>query len=270
MPMTTQEIMDLALEMVGFHEIPADSGIYVNGTDIERILLGIDMGSAEILLAQEMGYDCVVAHHPQPAIVTFPDIIDKHVNQMVAAGVPEEEAWRAVASLKERLQFSYHAGNYDHAPSVARLVGMPYMSIHNPLDELGRRRMAQAVEEHASGSEATLQDVVDALMTIPDFKDSPTRPEIRIGDPGAPAGKVMVSHAAGTNGGYEVARAYFAHGVDTVIYIHIAHPAYLKLKQEALGNLIVSGHITSDRAGITPFVEALREKGVEVTTISGV
>ena len=34
--------------------------------------------------------------------------------------------------------------NYDHAPSFARLIDMPYMNIHLALDEVGRQMMAQS------------------------------------------------------------------------------------------------------------------------------
>jgi hypothetical protein len=76
-------------------------------------------------------------------------------------------------------------------------------------------------------------------------------------------------HGAGTNGGYAVARAYFQAGVDTVLYIHIAPEEAQRLRNEASGNLIVSGHISSDLVGINPFVAKLEERGLEVVRMSG-
>ena len=35
----TKEIMDIALKLVGFDSVPADSGIYVEGKNIKKILL---------------------------------------------------------------------------------------------------------------------------------------------------------------------------------------------------------------------------------------
>jgi len=78
---------------------------------------------------------------------------------------------------------------------------------------------------------------------------------------------VVVSHAAGTNGGYEVAKTYFKHGVGTLIYIHISSADLDRLIADGVGNLIVTGHIASDSVGINPFLKALEERRVSVTRI---
>lgn len=78
--------------------------------------------------------------------------------------------------------------------------------------------------------------------------------EIFIGDRKSPAGKVVVAHGAHTNGGYDVANTCFEAGINMVVYIHIAYGDYVKLKKEAKGKLIVTGHIASDTVGINPFV----------------
>jgi hypothetical protein len=57
--MNTEEIMELALALAGLDDVPADSQIYHPGEEIERILLGIDIGSAELWLAKELGYDAI-------------------------------------------------------------------------------------------------------------------------------------------------------------------------------------------------------------------
>jgi methionine aminopeptidase len=144
---------------------------------------------------------------------------------------------------------------------------MPYMNIHTPLDEVGRRIMAQKIKSRI-GKDATVQDVVTALNELLEFKNAVTEIKIRLGKAENPAGKVVVSHGAGTNGGYEVAKAYFKHGVGTVVYIHVGAGDLAKLKTEKkTGNLIVTGHVASDSVGINPFIYELEKKGVSVTTI---
>ena len=68
-----------------------------------------------------------------------------------------------------------------------------------------------------------------------------------------------------------MASVYFRNGVDTVVYIHIAPAEIPKLRAEFPEgkNLVISGHIASDLAGINPFVERLEEMGIEVTRVSG-
>lgn len=269
--LSTDDIMAIALEQAGLTEVPPDSQVYVPGQNLRRLLAGIDIGVAELLLARELGCDGVLAHHPDPATQNFPAILDRHAEQMVAAGVPAEVAAAAVAQLKAGRFWRSHSANYDHAPSVARRLGLAFLAIHNPPDEVGRRRMAAAVEAAvaAKGDGATVADVCAGLMALPEFRRAPTRPEVAVGSADAPCGRVAVAHGAGTNGGYPVARAYWDHGVSTVVYIHCAWEAIERLRREGGGNLVVAGHIASDLVGLNPLLEAIEARGVEVVRISG-
>ena len=270
--MNSQEIMRLALDMVGFDGIPADSAIQVPGKDMKRVLFGIDIGVPELLLAKELEVDGVIAHHPIGLNIS--PIYDKHVDQMASFGIPREVGEKAVAPIKEATNLSFLSGNFDHVISVARVLGLPLMNIHNPLDEVGRRIMDDAITARrkaveGAGRTFTVGDVVEALQGIPEWSRVPTRPQIMVGKAENPAGKVAVAHAAGTNGRYAVANAYYEYGVSTVVYIHVDAPGLAKLRAENKGNLVVAGHIVADAAGINPFVALLRQKGMEVITISG-
>lgn len=44
MGLTTKEIMDLALKLAQLEEVPEDSGILVPGEDIEKVMVGVDIG----------------------------------------------------------------------------------------------------------------------------------------------------------------------------------------------------------------------------------
>jgi len=186
---------------------------------------------------------------------------------------PHFEAEEAVRPLKEALTLSYQSGNYGHTVSAARLLGLPYLNIHNPLDELGRRIMDRAVQDavSAAGDGARVNDVIAGLMSVPEFQTTPTRPLVALGEPSNPAGRVVVAHGAGTNGRAPVALAYFRHGVGTVVYIHLDYTELLKLRAQAPkgANLVVAGHIVSDLVGINPFVRALEERGLEIVRGSG-
>jgi hypothetical protein len=114
---------------------------------------------------------------------------------------------------------------------------------------------------------STVQDVVCALNDLPEFKNASTKIKIRLGKAENPCGKVVVSHAAGTNGGYEIAKTYFKHGIGTVVYIHVGLGDLEKLRAEGVGYLVVTGHIASDSVGINPFIQELEDKGISVTTI---
>ena len=266
--MNTEEIMELALNLAGLKKVPEDSTIYVSGDNIRKILFGIDAGVPELFLAKQLDYDVVIAHHPQggKATIDFHKVFKRHIQQIVAAGVPVEEAEKAVEKRLEELEVEMHTRNYAHAVDVARLLKMSYMNIHTPLDEIGRKIMTEKVNSRIRKN-STVQDVVSALRELPEFKNAVTEIKIRLGKAENLAGRIVVSHGAGTNGGYEIAKTYFKYGIGTVVYIHIRPADLEKLKAEKNGNLIVTGHIVSDSVGINPLIHELEKRNASVTRI---
>ena len=271
--MNTDRLMQLALEMAGLGEIPADSAIHHPGGEISKVLFGIDLKAPELVIASVQGFDCAISHHPVGGSSTlrFHEVLERHVDQMVGAGVPRDVAEETMCATIEDRRVLSSMTNYDHDPSVAVLLDIPYLNIHTPLDEIGRRRMAEAAAE--LGEEATIAELVDRFYeTFGEFRNAATEIEVRVGKPENRIGRVVVSHGAGTNGGYSVAKAYYDHGIDTVIYIH-CRPADAKKLIDEYGeakNLIVTGHIASDSVGINPYVGRLREEGLDVATFSGI
>jgi len=88
--MNTDDLMQLALDLIGWESLPADSAVYVPGNDLRRVLMGLDIGTAELLMARQMGYDAVIAHHPVGLPHRVWPVYLRHVDLMTAAGVPEE------------------------------------------------------------------------------------------------------------------------------------------------------------------------------------
>lgn len=270
---TTQDLVDIALELSGMSILPADSAVYVEGSDIRKVLFGIDIAGAELLLARDLGCDAVIAHHPAggSATLRFPEVLARQLEFLVANGVPENEAREAVQPLITRATMAAHARNHDHVPSIARAIGMPFMNMHLPLDELGRQMLVSAIDNHLATieGEPSVQDAIDGLAVMPEFKDAMTPIMVPAGSVKSALGRYVVVHGAGTNGGANIARTYFSNGIDTVLYIHCGGDDVMRLQQEGRGNLIVTGHISSDMVGINPYVREIEARGVEVVRISG-
>lgn len=271
MGLSTDDVMQVSLDLVGWDEVPADSQIYVPGENLETALVGIDLESPEIQLAHRQDYDLVLAHHPagDDARVYFGPVLDRQVEFMTAHGVPEDDAEEAIASLRSRMTHAGHSANYRHDPSVAEHLDQPYMNVHLAPDELGRRRFREVADGMAD--DAAVGEFVDELGEIPELRDAITDVELRVGDADNDLGEVAIHHAAGTNGGSEVASAYFDYGVDTVLYIHVGAGDTATLREEygEEKNLVVTGHIASDAVGMNEFVEALEAEGLECDCISG-
>lgn len=273
--MNTQDILDLALKLANQSDLPSDTTINVPAKDVRRALFGIDVGAADLLLAKQKGYDLVIAHHPTggSAVLEFPKVLAKHADILIRHGVPRAAADAAVREMQEEREPRAHAENYDWLPSIARMIGIGLMCIHNPCDEIGRRVMDETLRAGLRPN-PRVRDAIDTLYSIPEFQAAKTRIALRIGKMDNPLGKWAVHHGAGTNGGVPVARTAFEHGIDTVFYIHIDAGALRRLWEltgrEGSKNLVVTGHVGSDSIGINVLVRELRARGVRVDTYSGI
>jgi len=266
--------MALSLEEARMSRVPEDSEVLVPGSDLKRAMFGIDIDSGELALAKQLGFDVVIAHHPSGGgtWAGFPAVLERHEAIMIGAGVPAAQARAAVEALKDEHGPRTHLLNYDRLPSVARMLKLPFMNIHAPADEVGRRVMSELIAERVKPG-AKVSDSVAALMELPEFAHSRHPIVMRMGAASAPLGKWVFVHGAGTNGGYPVASALFRNGLDTVFYIHI-DPAHLRRLKDEFGaagkNLVVTGHIASDSVGINVIIRRLRREGLAVEAMGGV
>ena len=101
MAVDTDRIMKLGLELAGWKKLPADSAVHIKGKNISKVLIGIDIGTAESMLAKELECDAVIAHHPiGVASVNFYKVFDRHVDYMVEYGIPKKIAREAVENSR--------------------------------------------------------------------------------------------------------------------------------------------------------------------------
>ena len=126
---STADLMNVALKLANLKEMPVDTDIIVPGNDVKKILIGIDMDTAEILLARELGCDCVVSHHPKNIHPDYADIMDHHVDKLVACGVPINKAQRVLKVQKDAVALGRHGNNSERFGSAAKLLGMPYIVV---------------------------------------------------------------------------------------------------------------------------------------------
>jgi len=265
--------MDLALDLAGLDEVPSDSAVIVEGENIKKVLVGVDMGTAELLLAKELGVDCVIGHHPvgDTTRTEFTDVMKNQIDRMVEAGVPINKAQKVLMPRIDEVNVGLHPANYDRATSAARLLNMPYIGIHSPCDVIAERTVQEHMDKvYSENPKATIQDLIDDLMTIPEYKNSLSEPKARVGSTEDYCGKPFVTMAGGTGGGAEVFKAYFEAGVGTLVTMHIPVADIKKVKEHGIGNVLVAGHMSSDSVGINGLMNELENRGIEVIRMSGV
>ncbi len=270
--MNTQDILSLALQMAGLKETPADSGIIVPSEQVKKVLFGVDIDTADLLLARELGADLVLAHHPAsggPAVHLY-QVMERQVEMMVRAGVSINRAQKALRERVESIERGSHARNYDKTGAAARLLNMPLMNIHMPLDIISENAVQKHLDDRLSPT-SRVSDVVDALKEMPEFAaEGPAAPVIRAGGKDDYAGKVYVRMAGGTNGGPAVMKAYFEAGAGTLVLMHIPEDSLKAVKDQNIGNIVIAGHMRSDSVGINLFASALAQRGLQVIKMGGI
>jgi hypothetical protein len=263
MTVSTNDIMKIGLDLVGWLRMPPDSAIHVKGNSIHRALITVDVSTSELILAKNIGCDVVIAHHPiGVSSMEFHRVFDRHTQFMIQNGVPDNEARNAVSRLKRRIQIRSHANIYKQIVDTAGILKMPLINIHQPCDEFMRRIILEKINDHKDHHK--ISDLLKLIDEIPEFNNAVSRPIVALGSAKSNVGRIALVLAAGTNGGYPIAKLYYEHGVSTVIYLHIDPTDAAKLNDEKIrGNLVILGHLAGDSIGLNALADKIELEGVE-------
>ena len=269
--MTTKELMDIALKLASVKKVPHDCGIIVEGKDIKKVLMGVDMDTAELLLARELGFDCVVSHHPRNTNTEMLDLLHTHINKLEALGVPRNKSQKLLEERKTELDYNQHVSNSRRSESAAKLMDMPFMCIHTPADIIGEAIVQEFLDKKFKNKpETKVDEVVKALEEIGEYKESIRKPVIRVGAKDSYAGRIYVLMSGLTGPGKKILKEYFEAGVGTLILMHIPEKDAKEIKEQGIGNVIVAGHMSSDSLGLNKIAQKWSEHGVETTMMSGI
>ena len=269
--MTTQALMNIALKTANLDKMPEDCGIIVEGQGIKKVLMGVDMDTAELMLAKELGYHCVVSHHPRNTDTDMLEVLNDHIFKLEALGVPRNKSQKLLAERKDELSYMRHVSNSRRSESAAKLLNMPYMCIHTPTDIIGEAIVQNFLDDKFKGKpETTVQDIVEALEEIGEYKNSVRKPVIRAGSKESYAGKIYVLMSGLTGPGAKILKAYFEAGVGTLVMMHVPEKDAKEIKEQGIGNVIIAGHMSSDSLGLNKIAQKWAEKGVETTMMSGI
>ena len=284
--LSTEEIMGIALELVDETEIPLDSGIHVPGENIKKLIFTMDANVGLLHMAKYMGFDAVVCHHPCGVLPQRGEVYRKHLDLLEKHGVVREEAMSALGGYidtavcrieNKRFRMLYYESPNQTVLEVdaAKLLNLPFMNIHNLLDEQGRIILQSKINEAAlTNPRWTLENVLSLIETLPEARyardEYGISPKISIGQSNSEASKVIFVHGALSAPDPEIVKFYWRNGFKTVIALHMEFENIERLKRESQGNLILTGHFLGDSLGMTPFITALREKSLEVNCMGGV
>jgi putative NIF3 family GTP cyclohydrolase 1 type 2 len=242
--------------------------------EVKKILAGIDIASAEVLLFDRlnekgMGLDLLVAHHPEGlALTALHEVMDLQVDMYGLNGVPLNVSHALMHSRMVDVQRKIQPTNYNQAIDSAKLLDVPFMSLHTIWDNLGN----QFILNYIKGKDyETVGEIVDDLMEIPEYIEATKAkagPQVVSGSEKSRAGKVTVFYTGGTNPSKEIYIELAKAGVGTIIDMHMPEDAIKEMKKLHV-NVINAGHMSSDSIGANIFFDELEKKGVDVVPCSG-
>lgn len=245
-----------------------DSAI-LNGTpqaEIKKILVGIDIEAAELLLADRIreneGLDLVISHHPEgKAYAGLHKVMRLQVDILIKAGVSRSVAAELLEERMREVERRVMPNNHMRPVDAARLLNMPFMCIHTPADN--------HVASFLSGLFAKerpkkVQDIVDILMGLPEYKIADNSlnngPKIILGNPGRSTGKILMEMTGGTEGNKDVYDKLYKSGIRTLVSMHLSEEHFKKVKDANL-NVVIAGHISSDTLGLNLLLDRIEKQG---------
>jgi putative NIF3 family GTP cyclohydrolase 1 type 2 len=241
---------------------------------VKRILAGIDISSAEVLLYDRlnekgMGLDLLIAHHPEGiALTALHEVMDLQTDMYGNNGMPLNVSHALMQGRMVDVQRKIHPTNYNQAIDTAKLLDVPFMSLHTIWDNLGN----QFILDYIKGKNYdTVGEIVEDLMDIPEYVEATKAkagPLVISGSEKSRAGKVAVFYTGGTNPAKEIYMELAKTGIGTIIDMHMPEDSVKEMKKLHV-NVINAGHMSSDSIGANIFFDALEKKGVDVVACSG-
>lgn len=239
---------------------------------IKKIIAGIDIGGSELLLAQQLGVDLAITHHPEgAALADLHSVMDLQAQVLAMYGIPINIAESVIKPKISEVSRAVAPINHDRSIDMARILKLDYMCTHTIADNLGARFLFDLIEKKAKDLEY-VEDVIKLLKEIPEYKDAAKRktgPMIFAGAPDSHCGKIVITEfTGGTSGSKDIYEKMSHYGIGTIIGMHMGEE-HRKEAEKYHINVIIAGHMASDSLGMNLFLDEIEKQGIEIIPISG-
>ncbi|TET54086.1 MAG: NGG1p interacting factor NIF3 [Actinobacteria bacterium] len=238
-------------------------------TEIEGVLAGIDIEIGEILLADRLNekgsskINLLLAHHPEGrSLAQMHQVMYMQADIWKKFGVPINIGDFLIEKRAREVQQRLMPINHNRSVDGARLLGLNYMTVHTPGDNLVSRFVQRMMDEKEP---KTVGDVLKELRKVEEYAQAAKQgfgPQILVGSPATRVGKIFVDMTGGTEGPKEVIEKLAQAGVGTLVQMHLSE----KLKKEAEEahiNVVIAGHVSSDAIGLNLFLDKLEARGLK-------
>ena len=188
--------------------------------EIKKVLCGIDIDVAEILLAKELGdIDLVISHHPMGrALADLHEVMELQVDVLNQYGVPVNIA---EGLLKERISEvarGINPRNHWRAIDAAKLLRINLMCLHTVADNNAAKFLREKIEAQ---NPERLEDIMAILRSIEEYQQAialGVGPRLFVGQPENRCGKIALTElTGGTEGSPKLFEKMAQAGIGTVV-----------------------------------------------------
>ena len=234
--------------------------------DVKSVLVGIDIGVGEILLADRLRQkgapvDLVISHHPSArALAQLTGVMRIQPGIWQRFGLGEEIAQGLMKDRVGEVSRSIAPSNLTQTLDAARLLGIPLMCCHTAADNCVTGFLQGLFDKEKP---KTLKNILDILKRMPEYRNAAkigNGPFILIGDEKKKAGRIFVDMTGGTSGPDRVYARLSQAGVGSIVGMHCKETAYKTAALEFI-NYVIAGHIASDNLGMNLLFDSVEKKG---------
>ena len=239
--------------------------------EIKRIMVGIDIEPAEVLLAKQLGrVDLIISHHPLgKALANLHEVMELQCDVLNQYGVPINVAEGLMKERISEVARGTNKVNHQRTVDAAKLLGFNLMSAHTVCDNLAAKFLKNKIEQ---ANPERIEDLISLLKEIPEYRQAMeigAGPKIFVGAEENRCGKIALTEiTGGTEGSPKLYEKMVQAGIGTVVGMHISEEH--KKEAEAVNlNVVIAGHISSDSLGVNLFLDELGKQGIEIIPCSG-
>jgi len=239
--------------------------------EIKKILVGIDVEPAEILLAKEVGdVDLIISHHPLGVgLANLHEVMELQCDVLNQYGVPINIAENLMRERISEVARGLNRVNHQRTVDAAKILGFNLICLHTACDNLAARFLRDKIEER---NPERIGELLNALKEIPEYREAMkigAGPKAFVGSAENRCGKIALTEiTGGTEGSSKLYEKMANAGIGTVIGMHQSEEGR-KEAEAAHVNVVIAGHMSSDSIGINLFLDQLEKRGIEIIPCSG-
>lgn len=232
--------------------------------EIKKVLLGIDIDVAEVLLADRLNekgrkIDLIISHHPEGrALAALYQVMYMQTDIAHLKGVPITIAENLMNKRINEIERRLLTANHNKTSDAAKLLGIPLICIHTPADNYVATYLQTLIDKK---NPDTVGEVWEILKEIPEYKmavKNNAGPKIISGNNSSRCGKVFVDMTGGTEGSKDIFKNLAQAGIGTVVCMHLSEDHLKKAKGEHM-NAVIAGHISSDALGLNLLLDSIEK-----------